>query len=202
MASAPSSTSPREARGPRPGFEHQRRTDHDRGQQCGVEQQKSDQAPQARADGFSIRHLAQLFDPAAVKRGQCLQPVGQGVVQRDRGAPRRAHHPGRAEGGQRRDHDRHRIKRLVGGAAGQTDPGDDERKLADLRQAHPGLYGDAHAVPGEEGPERDADHLADHHHQQQHHHRARVVKDEARIDRHSHGHEEDGREHVPHRPDQ
>ena len=82
------------------------------------------------------------------------------------------------------------------------EPGDDERELADLREAHAGLDRGARAVAGEERADRDADDLADDHDHGERRDRARVLEHQRRIDQHADRHEEDRREHVADRRDQ
>ena len=117
-------------------------------------------------------------------------------------AVRGADEPRRRQRRQSRHRDRDRVQEPPGRAQRQPEAGDDERELADLRQAQARLDREAHAIAREEGPERHAQRLADDDDAGQDRHDHPVLGDQGGVDEHAHRHEEDGREDVAHRLDE
>ena len=141
---------------------------------------------------------AQVLDPRAVERDEGLQRPRQAAVDRRGDAVRRADQPRRGQRGERGHRDHDRIQERRGHAVGEADAGDDERELADLGEAHPGLDRVARPAAEQEGADRDRDRLAGDHEPGEQQHLGRVASDLPGVDLHADGDEEDGGEQVAH----
>ena len=102
----------------------------------------------------------------------------------------------RGDGGNRHGNGIEKIARHL---QGQAQRGDDERKLADLRQPHADAQGSAGIVAAEKCPEGTGQHLADDHGQRDDHHGLPMREQHLGINQQPDGHEENGAEHVAHR---
>ena len=90
-------------------------------------------------------------------------------------------------------------RNVVGGASLDSDAGDDERELANLGEAEPGLHGERRRRPRQHRAQRDADGLADNQHADQERERMPMRGDELRVDHHPDRDEEHRGENVAQR---
>ena len=131
-----------------------RRADHDRRHHHGIDDQPADgpansaptfHRPILRAAARSrTRKGAQTFAATAAACGRPTPPSAG-----------RTNQPRREQRRDARHGDRDRIQKAVGRPRRHSDAGDDERELADLRQAHAGLHRGLNALAGEKRAERD-----------------------------------------------
>ena len=100
------------------------------------------------------------------------------------------------EGRDDRDGHGHRIKERTGDTHRQSERGDDEGELADLRERERRLDRNLQILPGSQKAERRIENLPDHHYERQEQNRTEVLHEHGRLDEHADRHEEDRSEQI------
>ena len=135
--------------------------------------------------------------------GQPLPPLlGDEAVEQAVGGIGHADHVGGEEGGDDRDGHHDGVEERVGHLQRQSQPGDDEGELADLRQGEARLNGHPQRLPREEHAQCGEAHLARHHRPGDDEDRHLILPQHGGVDQHADRDEEDGPEEVFHRLDQ
>ena len=137
-----------------------------------------------------------MLDPRSVQRYEGLEGTGKAPIDESTRRNRNSNQPWRDQRGQGRYGHRYRVEKAPHCAQGQADSDDDERELADLGQAHPGLNGPSHPGTDQKRAGGNAKDLAGHDHHGEDEGGKPVLRHERRIYQHADRHEEDGSEHV------
>ena len=147
--------------------------------------------PFATLGGVRMAHR-QVVERTDDARGQSML---KGIV----GRGCQANHVGREEGGDHRYSHHHRIEEVADDAQGQTQGGDDERELTNLRHREAAAHGRLQRLAAQHERERAHGALSDNDGQDECQDGQGIIDDDLRIDEHTHRHEEDSAKEVFHR---
>ena len=181
------------------GHQEAERQGHDGHAHDGVDHRDAQQGHDELAPQALMVHR---MPARGIARQERLPTLGQVRVHILRGGPGQADHVGRQERGDDRHRHHDGVEEVSRHAQRHAQRGDDEGKLADLRQAEAALHGRLQRLAGQEHAQRAEQGLARDHGQRDDQDGHGIGHDHRRVHHHAHGHEEDGPEQVLHRGDQ